>query len=310
MKLVSVQTARGVRLAARSSEGICIFSELPQHRSSSEAEAIPETLDEALCGEGGLDAILPRLQALLSHARSLGRFVREEEVRPERLLHPGKIICVGLNYRDHVSESQSALPGQPVIFAKWRSAVIASRAPIVLPPDSREVDYEAELAVVMGRECRHVSAGDALEYVAGYTCMNDVSARDFQRSDGQWTRAKSQDSFAPIGPCLVTRDEIPDPQNLAISCRVRDRLMQNSSTSQMIFGVRELIAFISRGITLFPGDVISTGTPEGVGFAQQPPVFLRHGDEVIVEIEGIGQLANPVVDATIPAAIDRVQVSG
>jgi 2-keto-4-pentenoate hydratase/2-oxohepta-3-ene-1,7-dioic acid hydratase in catechol pathway len=156
------------------------------------------------------------------------------------------------------------------------------------------VDYEAELGVVIGKKCRGASTDNALDYVAGYICVNDVSARDFQRADGQWVRAKSQDTFGPIGPCLVTRDEVADPQALGIRCSVNGRMLQNSNTREMIFGVRELIAFISRGITLQPGDVISTGTPPGVGFAQTPPVFLHAGDEVAVEIDGIGRLSNPV----------------
>jgi 2-keto-4-pentenoate hydratase/2-oxohepta-3-ene-1,7-dioic acid hydratase in catechol pathway len=185
-------------------------------------------------------------------------------------------------------------PQQPVFFAKWVNAASASNEPIVLPPDTTEVDYEAELAVVIGRRCRGASAETALDYVAGYTCMNDVSARDFQRTDGQWVRAKSQDTFGPFGPYLVTKDDVPDPQSLAIRCAVNGRTLQNSNTRQMIFAVRNLIAFISRGVTLYPGDLISTGTPHGVGFAHTPPVFLQDGDEVVVEIEGIGRLSNPV----------------
>lgn len=160
--------------------------------------------------------------------------------------------------------------------------------------DTTEVDYEAELAVVMGRRCHRVAADEALDYVAGYTCMNDVSARDFQRGDGQWVRAKSQDTFGPIGPYLVTRDEVQHPRSLSIRCLVNGQLVQNSNTREMVFGVKDLIAFISRGITLMPGDVISTGTPPGVGFARKPPLFLKDGDEVTVEVERVGRLSNPV----------------
>ena len=165
----------------------------------------------------------------------------------------------------------------------------------MLPPDTDEVDYEAELAVIIGKKCRSVSSDESLDYVGGYTCMNDVSARDFQRGDGQWVRAKSQDTFGPFGPYLVTTDEISDPQSLPIRCILNGRTLQNSNTSKMIFSVRELIAFITRGITLNPGDVISTGTPHGVGFAQKPPVFLKSGDSVTVEIDGVGSLTNTVV---------------
>jgi acylpyruvate hydrolase len=181
-----------------------------------------------------------------------------------------------------------------MLFAKWTTSVIGPGDAIVLPPDTQEVDYEAELAVVIGQKCRGVSAEQALDYVAGYTCMNDVSARDFQRDDKQWVRAKSQDTFGPVGPYLVTSDELTDPQSLGIRCTVNGQRLQDSTTSDMIFSIRELIAFISRGITLHPGDLITTGTPQGVGFARKPPIFLKDGDEVVVEIDGIGSLSNPV----------------
>jgi 2-keto-4-pentenoate hydratase/2-oxohepta-3-ene-1,7-dioic acid hydratase in catechol pathway len=163
-----------------------------------------------------------------------------------------------------------------------------------LPPNTKEVNYEAELAVVIGRRCRGVSEKDALDYVAGYTCLNDVGARDFLGSDGQVVWAKSQDTFGPMGPYLVTSEDIRDPQRLSIRCWVNGQLLQDSNTDKMIFGVRELIAYISRGVTLEPGDVISTGTPPGVGFARKHPVFLKAGDEVVVEVQGIGRLSNPV----------------
>jgi 2-keto-4-pentenoate hydratase/2-oxohepta-3-ene-1,7-dioic acid hydratase in catechol pathway len=160
------------------------------------------------------------------------------------------------------------------------------------------VDFEAELAVVIGRRCKTVAASEALSYVAGYTCLNDVSARDFQRGDGQWVRAKSQDTFGPMGPYLVTSDEIPDPQTLPIRCLVNGQILQDSNTSKMIFPVNELIAFLSRGITLEAGDVISTGTPHGIGVVRKPPIFLKAGDEVVVEIDGVGRLSNSVQAAS------------
>jgi 2-keto-4-pentenoate hydratase/2-oxohepta-3-ene-1,7-dioic acid hydratase in catechol pathway len=167
----------------------------------------------------------------------------------------------------------------------------------VLPPETQQVDYEAELAVVIGRHCKGASKQDALNYVAGYTCLNDVSARDFQFGDNQWVRSKSQDTFGPMGPYLVTSDDIADPQTLPIRCLVNGRVLQDSNTSKMIFGVRDLISFLSQGITLEPGDVISTGTPHGVGFARKPPIFLKAGDQVVVEIDGVGRLSNRVVGA-------------
>jgi 2-keto-4-pentenoate hydratase/2-oxohepta-3-ene-1,7-dioic acid hydratase in catechol pathway len=207
---------------------------------------------------------------------------------------PGKIICVGLNYRDHADEQGVDLPTRPLLFAKWPSAAVGPGDPIVLPSLSREVDYEAELGVVIGARARAVDADGALDVVAGYVCVNDVTARDLQFSDGQWTRSKSLDTFCPVGPGLVPASEIPDPHGLAIRCLVNGEVLQDSSTAHMVFGVAELVAFASEAITLEPGDLIATGTPAGVGFARTPPRFLAPGDEVTVEIEGVGALTNPV----------------
>lgn len=207
---------------------------------------------------------------------------------------PGKIVCVGLNYRDHAAESGQPLPASPLLFAKLGNAVVGPGAPIMVPPFTKQVDYEAELGVVIGRTVRRASPGDALGTVLGYTCVNDVSARDLQFADGQWTRGKTLDTFCPIGPWIVTPDEIGDPQGLGIRCTVNDRVLQDSTTANMIFSVAELISFISQGITLEAGDVIATGTPAGVGFARTPPVFLVPGDVVTVAIDGIGELTNPV----------------
>lgn len=210
---------------------------------------------------------------------------------------PGKLICIGLNYRDHAAESNLPLPKEPVVFSKFTSAIIAPGEPVVIPATSTQVDYEAELAVVIGRRAKQVAASRALDYVFGYTCLNDVSARDFQFADGQWQRGKSCDTFAPMGPTIVTADELRDPHKLPIKLILNGATMQDSNTDQLIFGVPELIEFLSRTITLEPGDVIATGTPSGVGFARKPPVYLKPGDEMIVDIEGIGKLNNPVVAA-------------
>jgi 2-keto-4-pentenoate hydratase/2-oxohepta-3-ene-1,7-dioic acid hydratase in catechol pathway len=293
MKLLSVVTAKGARLAAKLPAGILVFSEAKE-LFAGKASAVPFTLGAAITARGGLDRLLPLLHSAVEHPDA-SRFVKPAgDIKLAIPFTPANVFCVGLNYRDHAAESHSPIPEQPMLFAKWTSAMVGPGHAIVLPPDTQQVDYEAELGVVIGKKCRGVSADKALDYVAGYLCVNDVSARDFQRSDGQWVRAKSQDTFGPMGPWLVTRDEIADPQALSIQCSVNGRLLQNSNTREMIFGVRELIAFISRGITLHPGDVISTGTPPGVGFAQKPTVFLNAGDEVAVEIEGIGRLSNPV----------------
>ena len=210
---------------------------------------------------------------------------------------PGKLVCIGLNYRDHAEESGLAVPKAPVIFSKFSSCVIAPGEPIIIPPSSEKVDYEAELAVVIGRRATRVGADRAYDYVLGYTALNDVSARDFQFGDGQWQRGKSCDTFAPMGQTIVTTDEIPDPHSLRISLTLNGAVMQDSNTSQLIFRIPELIEYITASTTLEPGDVIATGTPAGVGFARKPPVFLKAGDQVEVMIEKIGDLGNPIVSA-------------
>lgn len=206
-----------------------------------------------------------------------------------------KIVCVGLNYRDHAEESGQPIPESPILFAKFPNTLIGNGDPIKIPSITQEVDYEAELGVVIGKTASQVPVDEALDYVQGYTCVNDVSARDLQFADGQWVRGKTLDTFCPTGPRVVPVGEISDPQNLSIKCLVNGEVMQDSSTNQMIFSAAELVSFISQGITLEEGDLIATGTPSGVGFARKPPVFLKPGDVVRVEIEGIGALENPVV---------------
>jgi 2-keto-4-pentenoate hydratase/2-oxohepta-3-ene-1,7-dioic acid hydratase in catechol pathway len=213
---------------------------------------------------------------------------------PLPIERPSKIVCVGLNYRDHAEEQGVALPEAPLLFAKWPNALIGPGEPIVLPAAAREVDYEAELGVVIGTAAKGVDAADALDHVRGYLPLNDVSARDLQFADKQWTRGKSPDTFCPIGPRLVPREEVEDPQALAIRCTVNGETLQDSSTSLMIFSVAEIIAYVSEVITLEPGDLIATGTPAGVGVFRDPKVLLKDGDEVTVEIEGLGALTNPV----------------
>jgi 2-keto-4-pentenoate hydratase/2-oxohepta-3-ene-1,7-dioic acid hydratase in catechol pathway len=209
--------------------------------------------------------------------------------------NPGKIIAIGLNYEDHAAETGAALPEKPIVFAKYSNTVVGPGDTIVIPPVTREADYEAELVVVIGRTARNVPVEEAPEYVFGYMNGNDVSARDLQRSEGgQWTRAKSLDTFGPMGPYLVTRDEVEDPQDLSVRCVLNGEVMQDGTTSKMAFSVAELVSFLSHGTTLEPGDVIFTGTPPGVGMARDPKVFLKPGDEVTVEIQGLGTLTNPV----------------
>ncbi len=206
---------------------------------------------------------------------------------------PGKVVAIGRNYRDHTAEEGVEPPPAPLIFSKWPSSVIGHEAEIRWDPAlTGQVDYEAELAVVIGRTARRVSEADALAHVLGYTCLDDVSARDLQFGDGQWARGKSLDTFCPMGPVLVTADEIPDPQDLEISCRVGGEIVQHANTAQMYFGVAAIISYCSQAFTLEPGDVIATGTPGGVGIFRDPPVLLGDGDEVTVEIERIGRLVN------------------
>jgi len=207
---------------------------------------------------------------------------------------PGKIICIGLNYRDHAAESNMPIPERPVVFSKFATCVVGPGEPVVIPTTSSQVDYEAELAVVIGRKAKNVSASRAYDYVLGYTAFNDVTARDFQFADGQWQRGKSCDTFAPMGQTILTTDEVPDPHKLSIKLLLNGQTMQDSNTSQLIFGVPQLIEFITESITLEPGDVIATGTPPGVGFARKPPVFLRPGDSMEVLIEVIGGVGSVV----------------
>jgi 2-keto-4-pentenoate hydratase/2-oxohepta-3-ene-1,7-dioic acid hydratase in catechol pathway len=208
---------------------------------------------------------------------------------------PEKIICVGLNYRDHAAEVGRDLPTEPVLFGKYANSVVGDGAAVRIPRQTSEVDYEGELGVVIGRTTRDVARDVALRHVAGYTVMNDLSARDLQRRLGQWTRGKAIDDFLPMGPFLVTPDEVGDPQALAIRTEVNGEVRQHSSTAEMVFGVAELISTISQTITLEAGDCIATGTPAGIGSAHRPPRYLRPGDEVAVEIAGIGRLVTRMV---------------
>ncbi len=211
---------------------------------------------------------------------------------------PGKIIAVGFNYREHQAETGMKPASEPALFAKYANSVIGPAEVIRLPRATDEPDYEAEFAVVIGRTASDVDARHALEYVAGYMCCNDVTARDLIRSNPQWQRGKAIDSFLPCGPWLISNDEIPNPQTLGIRCLLNGEVMQNSSTKYMIWSVADLISFISQTCTLEPGDIIATGTPSGVGAARKPQRFLHHGDEVLVEIDRIGRLVNSVKGST------------
>jgi 2-keto-4-pentenoate hydratase/2-oxohepta-3-ene-1,7-dioic acid hydratase in catechol pathway len=209
---------------------------------------------------------------------------------------PQKIVCVGLNYRDHAEEQGTALPERPLLFAKWTNTLIGDGDAIRIPSITKQVDYEAELGVVIGTRASRVSRDDALGHVRGFVVANDVSARDLQFADGQWIRGKSLDTFLPVSD-LVPASEVPDPQALPIRAILNGETLQDSNTGNMIFGVAEIVAFVSQAITLEPGDLIITGTPAGVGAFRDPPIWLTPGDEITIEIDGIGSITNPVTSA-------------
>jgi 2-keto-4-pentenoate hydratase/2-oxohepta-3-ene-1,7-dioic acid hydratase in catechol pathway len=302
MKLAQFTTRNSThgRLGILIGETVCDVAELARAVQSS-GNTVAEWLLEANSTldviTGGPQAIEDIDDLLNGRERASSAVVAHEvdEVNFLPAVHPGKILAIGRNYADHAIEGGGEPPKAPLIFAKLTNALSAHKAPIVLPTISEKIDWEAELAVVIGRPAKAVSETEALDYVFGYTLINDVTARDLQRKDGQWTRGKGLDTFAPLGPFITTRDEIPDVQNLKIEGIVNGEVMQSSNTSKMIFNIAYLVAYISQGITLEPGDVIATGTPEGVGFFREPPILLKPGDVCEVRVEKLGTLRNPVV---------------
>jgi len=244
---------------------------------------------------GGGDAAKAKIENLIYSPPADATFALRDVTLLAPVPRPPKLICVGLNYRDHAIESKMEIPTVPTIFSKFSSAVIGPGAPIVLPKNSTRPDYEAEFAFVIGKGGRHIAAEDWQQHVAGYTLINDVSARDFQMATTQWLMGKTFDTFAPMGPHLVTADEISDPHALDISLTINGEELQHSNTRELIFKIPELVAFLSSVITLEPGDVVSTGTPACVGFARKPPRYLHPGDEVVVRVDQIGELRNPVI---------------
>jgi acylpyruvate hydrolase len=254
------------------------------------------TIEEVLPVKDGLALLEDQLGGLKRSSSGIQPFLFDAaEVRIHApVIRPQKVIGVGLNYRDHVEELKGQIPKQPLLFAMYASAIIGPEQPIIVPAMSSQVDYEAELAVVIGKRARQVSVEAALDHVAGYTILNDVSARDLQFSDGQWLRAKSFDTFAPIGPFLVSRNSLRDGDGLDVELRLNGKTMQKSNTRNLIFKVPDLVSYISKVMTLEIGDVIATGTPGGVGFGRNPQVFMKPGDVVEIDIQGIGTLKNPV----------------
>lgn len=256
------------------------------------------TIEEVLQVKEGLALLEEQLGGLKRSSSGIQPFLFDAaEVRIHApVARPQKLIGVGLNYRDHVEELKGQIPKQPLLFAMYANAIIGPEQPIIVPAMSRQVDYEAELAVVIGKRARQVSVEAAVDYVAGYTILNDVSARDLQFSDGQWLRAKSFDTFAPMGPFLVSRNSLRDGDGLDVELRLNGKTMQKSNTRNLIFKVPDLVSYISKVMTLEIGDVIATGTPGGVGFGRNPQVFMKPGDVVEIDIQGIGTLKNPVAD--------------
>jgi 2-keto-4-pentenoate hydratase/2-oxohepta-3-ene-1,7-dioic acid hydratase in catechol pathway len=291
MRVVRYEDRDGVtRLGALTERGV-----IPLETAARSLSISSEFFADIESFLSGGDAAQALAEKVISNApASAAILISDVRLRPP-VRRPGKIIAVGLNYRDHSAEAGAKnLPKTPILFAKFTTSISGPDDPIVIPASDPQVDYEAELAVVMGKKGKSIAAANAFEYVAGYVPLNDVTARAWQFADKQWVRGKSPDTFCPIGPWLTTRDEIPDPHALSISARVNGVTVQNSHTSKMMFRIPELVEFISASITLEPGDIIATGTPEGVGVFRNPPVFLKAGDVVEIEIETLGILRNPV----------------
>ena len=285
MRLATIKTDKGPRAAALHNNAYVDLNATDP--------ALPSSIRQLF--EAGVDAL-----AAAGRAARRADAVRLDAAKT-RLLppvpDPRKIVCLGLNYRDHAAETGAQIPKEPVLFSKYATALVGHEDDIVLPSVSQEVDYEAELVVVVGRRGRHLSVNDAVHSIAGYTVGHDVSARDWQlkKDQRQWMVGKTFDTFAPTGPWLVTADEVPNPHDLTIRLRLNGQVMQDSNTSQMVFQVGTVLAYLSQVFTLEPGDLVFTGTPPGVGIARKPPVYLKPGDIVEVEIDGIGLLRNRCV---------------
>ncbi len=288
MKLLTYNAGQGPRLGAAVDKKIIDLHNTSQGNLPADMRSFLEL------GQAGMEKAEATIKQALSNEQTIS--MDALKIGPP-ILNPSKIVAIGLNYMDHCREQNVEPPKSPIIFTKFSTSIIGQGDTIRWDPTlTSRVDFEAELAVVIGRLARHVTEAEAMDYVAGYTICHDVSARDLQFGDGQWIRGKSLDTFCPIGPYLVTKDEIPDPHNLTMRCIVNDQIMQDSSTSEMIFNIPFLIEYISRAFTLLPGDIITTGTPDGVGVFRSPKIFLKNKDQVTIEIEGLGQLTNPCAE--------------
>ncbi len=291
MKLTTYQSDDGYKLGIVTERGVLDVA------AAAQAAGVTRAITpDAVYGRGL--PLLERLRALMETATDAALYLNEADLTyGPAVPNPGKILCVGLNYKKHAAETGMAEPDYPVLFSKFNNAIAAPDEDVPLQADWTTVDYESELGVVMGARARNVAVDEALDTVFGYCNMNDLSERELQMRSGQWLLGKTLDKFLPLGPYVVTADEIPDPQNLAIRGWLNGELRQKSNTGDMIFSVAEVISYASQVMTLEPGDVISTGTPEGVIMGMEPKVWLKPGDEYIVEVDGLGKLANRMVEA-------------
>lgn len=298
MILLQFKTSEGLHLGVKTQRGVMDVTAALSEPSINQSHArVPSSL-AAVCLGGS--AVCEALDGFVQHvlaSDSVQRWLLDESTLTYGpcVPNPGKIICVGLNYRRHAEESGMAIPTLPILFSKFSNTIAAPGEEIVLPANAVEYDYEAELCVVMGKRAKNISEQDALNYVLGYCNTDDLSARDLQMRTSQWLLGKTLDKFSPIGPYLVTAEEVPDPQTLDVRCWVNGALRQNSNTADMIFSVAYLVSYISQYMTLEPGDVISTGTPEGVVLGMKEKIWLKPGDEVSIEIAGLGRLTNKMI---------------
>ena len=294
MKLVTYQSDGQPRLGVIEGDQVIDIKSAYGAMVNDDAASFPDDMIALLNeGDSGLEKVSSIIEFTKSQSGNYTQALDQVTLLPP-VVRPGKVVALGRNYAAHAAEGGSKPPDYPMLFHKTSSSLLGAGGTIILPPNSTQVDYEAELAVIIGRPCKQVSPEEALDYVAGYTNGNDVSARDLQRRTSQFTGGKMLDTFGPLGPALVTRDEIPDPGNLRIRSMLNGNVMQDGNTSMMIFDVPFTISYISHIATLEVGDVIFTGTPDGVGFARTPPVWLQDGDIISVEIEGLGTLTNNV----------------
>jgi 2-keto-4-pentenoate hydratase/2-oxohepta-3-ene-1,7-dioic acid hydratase in catechol pathway len=296
MQLLTFRDGDDLRLGVRTASGVIDVAAAQAALGSGGGNA-PETVDAVIAGGDSARAALADLVARAEAAPAAGEWLRDEATLTlgPAVPNPGKIVCVGLNYRKHAEESGAAIPAVPVLFSKFNNTVAAAGEEVPLTDAAKQYDYEVELAVVMGDRAQNVSQDEALGTVFGYATANDISARELQTRTPQWLLGKTMDKFMPIGPYLVTADEVPDPQALALRTWLNGDLRQNSNTADMIFPVAEIVSYISRHFTLEPGDVIITGTPEGVILGMADKVWMKPGDVVEVEVEGLGKLRNALV---------------